>query len=186
MEVAEVQDRPRRGRPPRQAAVAETRRRRQPGTLNRMVQFKLDIIPPEDLDLQNYVYRWIDDRPGRLRMATEADDYDFVTTSELGRNFDPAVTDSESDERVRMFCETSANGQPVYTYLCKKPRSFWEADNDEVVRMREDMMAGRVYRGEATEGQEQTRDEDSFYVPTGVQVGHAGERKRGPIPRNFK
>lgn len=177
-------DAPRRGRPPRAAVNAEHRRRRQPGTLNRMTQYKLDCIPAEMLDLENYVYRWIDDRPGRLRMATQQDDYDFVATDELGSGFNAEATESESTDRIRMISGTTASGAPTYTYLCKKPRAFWEEDNEEVVHKREDMMAGRVYRGEASETDDLR--EDISYVPAGVQMGGAAERKRGPIPRNFK
>lgn len=174
-----------RGRQPRAEEVA-TRRRRRTGTLNRMAQFKLDCIEPDALDLKNYVYRWINDEPGKLRQATKKDDYEHVSSSELGESFDKEATDSESTERVRMISGTDKFGNPVYTYLCKKPREFWESDNEEIVMAREDMMAGRVYRGEATDTQEaRPGGEDNFYVPSGNTIGHAAQkRRRGPIPRN--
>lgn len=177
---------PRRGRRPRAEMVAGERRRRKVGSLDRMVQMKLDCIDPGDLDLANYVYRWVNDEPGKLRMATRSDDYDFVPASELGESFDAESTDSESSERVRMVCGSDKQGNPIYTYLCKKPRAFWEHDNEEMVQAREAMMAGRVYRGEATEDNERSQDEDNFYVPEGNQIGHAAERRRGPIPRKIK
>lgn len=182
-EAAEVEA-PRRGRKPRAEMVSAERRRRKAGSLNRMAQMKLDCIDPASLDLDNYVYRWVNDEPGKLRQATKGDDYDFVGTEELGENFDPEQTDSESFERVRMVCGTTKDGAALYTYLCKKPRSFWETDNEEMVQAREAMMAGRVYRGEATQEEESLGDE--FYVPEGNQIGHAGERRRGPIPRKLK
>lgn len=178
---------PRRGRKPRADMVAGERRRRKAGSLNRMVQMKLDCIDPGSLDLENYVYRWVNDEPGKLRQATRNDDYDFVPASELGENFDAESTDSESSERVRMVCGSDKQGNATYTYLCKKPRTFWEHDNEEMVQAREAMMAGRVYRGEATEDDERSgADEDNFYVPEGNQIGHAAERRRGPIPRKLK
>jgi len=150
-----------------------------------MTQFKLDCIPADCLDLDNYVYRWVDDRPGRLHMATRADDYDFVTTDELHGGWMPYDSGAESDDRVRMPADVAASGAPIYSYLCKKRRDFWEADQEEIVRKREDMMAGRVYRGEATESGKDLSESIS-YVPSGVQMGGAAERRRGPIPKSFK
>lgn len=185
-ETVEVEA-PRRGRPSRAQQVASQRRRRKSGTLDRMVQMKLDCVDAEALDLDNYVYRWVNDEPGKIRAATRQDDYEFVTASELGETFDAEATDSESSERVRMVCGKNADGSAIHTYLCKKPRSYWEHDNEQMVQAREDMMAGRVYRGEATEDDERrSADEETFYVPAGNQIGHAGERRRGPIPRKLK
>ncbi len=177
-------ERPRRGRPPRAEEVAGHRRRRRAGTLNRMAQFKLDCIAPEDLDLANYVYYWINDETGNVRRATQDDDYDFVTEDEIGRNFDPADADSESAGRVRMLVGNQKSGAPLYSYLCKKRRSFWEADVEEMVRAREDLMAGRVYRGVSTEDEE--AEDPTRYVPAGNQIGSPGRRRSGPIPRTLK
>lgn len=152
-----------------------------------MVQYKLDCIPAENLDLDNFVYRWINDEPGKMRMATQLDDYDFVQSHELGPDFNLEATDSESSERVRMFSGRDQHGNPVFTYLVKKPREFWIEDNEEVVERREAMMAGRVYEGEATEDKEdRPGGSDKFYVPSGTVVGSSAERKKGPIPRRLQ
>jgi len=178
---------PARGRVPRADAVAAQRRRRKAGTIDRFVQMKLDCIDPEALDLDNYVYRWINDEPGKIRAATKSDDYDFVSTVELGASFDAETTDSESSERVRMVCGTNKDGSAQYTYLLRKPKTFWESDNEEMVANREAMMTGRVYRGEATEDRElENADADKFYVPAGTAIGGAAQRRRGAIPRKFK
>lgn len=182
----QVSHNPRRGREPRQEAVATQRRRRKAGSLNRMVQYKLDCIEPSQLDLENYVYRWVNDEPGKLRMATHMDDYDHVPLHELGQTFDAEATDSESSERVRMLVGTDRHGNPTYSYLLKKPREFWTEDNEAMVQAREDMMAGRVYRGDATDEQEdRPGGEDKFYVPEGTQIGSAAARRKGPIPRRL-
>lgn len=186
-EQPEAVEAPRRGRPPRAEVVATQRRRRQSGSLNRLAQMKLDCIDPAALDLENYVYRWVNEENGRLRQATKADDYDFVSTHELGDSFDAENTDSESSERVRMLVGSDKGGNAIHSFLCRKPRTFWEADNEEAVRNREDMMAGRVYRGEAEEDERRKPgDEDKFYVPPGTSIGHAAERRRGPVPKRFK
>ncbi len=185
------QERPRRGRPPRVQQVAEGRRRRKAGTLDRMAQFKLDCIDPEALDLKNYVYYWGNDENGNLRNMTQNDDYDFVTEDELGTNFDPDMADSESKGRVRMLVGNQKSGAPLYAYLTKKRRSFWEADNAAMVSAREDMMAGRVYRAEAAinEGIDLPGDEDRpggqdvFYADPSNTIGHAAQRRRGPVPQ---
>lgn len=170
-----------RERQPREEVHTEQRRRRRDGTLNRMVQFKLDCIPPEVLDLENYVYRWVNDESGKIRMATRHDDYDYVNSSEL-KGFDPDSFDSEGSETVRMLAGNDKFGNPVYTYLLKKRRSFWEADNEEVVRNREDMMAGRVHRGAIGEF-ENERTDDNFYATADSNIGGPAERRKGPIPK---
>jgi hypothetical protein len=168
------------------------RRRRSNGNLNRMTQYKLDCIPEEALDLKNYVYRWVNDEAGRLRAATRMDDYDFVQTHELeGGGFDTeGQTDSESTDRVRMLAGTDKQGHPVYTYLVRKPRAFHEADYEEIVEAREDMMEGRVKRAEDLEDPVEAVAEElpeMAYVPKGTgKIGHAGGRRRGPIPRGKK
>lgn len=168
-------------------AVATQRRRRREGTLNRMAQFKMDCIEPEDLDLEKYVYRWVNDENSRIRQLTKGDDYDHVETHELGDGFDIENTDSESNGRVRMLVGTSKGGAPLYAYLLKKLKSYWEDDNEEGVQQREAQMAGRVYRGEATEDDEQRPGgDDQFYVPAGTRIGSAAQRRRGPISRNAK
>lgn len=152
-----------------------------------MAASNLDFIPPEVLDLPNFIYRWIKDTPGRLRMATKMDDYEKVQAGELGPGFAMDATDSEGGDTVRMYMGVEG-GQPIYGYLCKKPRDFWEEDNEEIVERREDMMKGRVYAGEATD--EDGRDlgpDDNAYVPDGVKLGGSTlKRKRGPIARNFR
>lgn len=175
-------ERPVRGRAPRADAVAGERRRRKPGTLDRMVQYKLDYIAPEDLDLENYVYRWANDEPGRLRMLTKHDDYDHVSLSDMGPGFNPEGTDSESSERIRMLTGTDKHGNPSYAYLLKKPRPYWVDDNEAIVDAREAMMEGRVYHGEAVgdpTGNEKI-DPSVTYVPGGNSIGGI-PRRRGPV-----
>lgn len=176
-----------RTRPARADKVAGERRRRNASSLNRMAQYKLDFIPEDLLDKDNFVYRWINDTPGRLRMATKMDDYEQVSASELGPGFAIDNTDSEGGDTIRMYTGVEA-GQPVYAYLCKKPRDYWESDNEEIVARREAMMEGRVFHGEGgeSEGGRTDLSEGVSYVPAGVQMGGSAQRKRGPVARNFK
>ncbi len=177
---------PRRGRPPRAEATTQHRRRRRDGDLNRMVQFKLDIFSEDELDLANYVYYWMNDEGSNIRRMTQLDDYDFVSPGEIP-GYSAFMTDSESDDRIRILVGNKQDGSPLYAFYLKKPRWMWEEDNERIVRNREDMMAGRVYGGDATESDEQRPGgDDKFYVPAGNVLGHTGERRRGPVPRNLK
>lgn len=187
METTAPAPRETRGRKPRAAAVSQVRRRRSAGSLNRLAQMRLDFIEPEYLDLENYTYRWINDDGGRLRMFTRMDDYDFVTGEDLGEGFDEKAFDNESDGRLRIQVDVKKGGQPLYAYLCKKPKAFWEADYDENVKSREAMMASRVYQADGLgSGGEDDRSVENPYVPSEVKLGHTGERRKGPIPRRVK
>lgn len=180
-----IDGRTREGRAARADAVGEQRRRRKGGTLNRMAQLKLDCIEPEDLDLAHYVYRWVNDEGPRMRQLTRQDDYDHVNLTELGDGFDPEATDSEGTAgHIRMLVGTQKSGAPLYAYLLKKRRDWWTDDNEEMVRSREDMMAGRVYGGEADEDESRPGGDDKFYVPGGVKLGGSAQRRRGPITRS--
>ncbi len=122
----------------------------------------------------------------RRRRMTKLDDYDFVTTAELGDGFNPELTDSESNERVRMLVGRKDGGEPLYAYFLKKRRDYWEQDNQRVVENREDMMAGRIINADTTEQDEdRPGGEDKYYVPAGNQIGHAGERRRGRVPKTL-
>lgn len=185
-EDTEMQFNPSRGRADRADVNAGQRRRRNNGNLNRMAQFKLDCIDPSLLDTENYVYRWVNDEPGKIRQVTKADDYDFVPSHELGKDFDLEATDSESSERVRMLVGKDG----AYAYLVKKPREFWEEDNRAMTDMFDAKMNGRIYNGE-TDGDPSGKEgrnggDDKYYVPSGVQAGSGSERRRGPVPRKLK
>jgi len=185
---------PTRGRENRAEGMKRERRRRKRGSIDRMEAMNLDIFAPDQLDLANYVYRWVNDEKNRIGLCTRADDYDFVNLNDI-KDFTAATsaieTNSESDERVRMCVGTNKGGNPIYAYLLRKPRDFWEEDQEEAVKRREEMMAGRVYRGEAgfdlgdeAPGvSEDGKDTGTFYVPknANVAVGGAARRKTGPI-----
>jgi hypothetical protein len=175
---------PERGPVDRADQVAATRRRRRGGNLNRMAQFKLDIFEPDQLDLENFVYRWVNDEDGRMRMATHSDDYDHVGAGEI-KGFDSGTTDSESAERIRMLTGRDKNGNPIYSYLLKKPRAYFEEDQEKAVQFREDMMRGIVYNGdvESLEGKAANLAGNAYVPKTQVSIGGAAQRRRGPLPR---
>jgi len=187
-----------RSRLPRSEILTTERRRRRRGTLDRMAQFKLDVFSPEQLDPE-YIYRWVSEEGNRLRICTRTDDYDFVTADEIP-DFSPEdMTDSEPGGRLRMIVGERKNGTPIYAFLVKKPRQFWEQDNEEAMDFRDDMLAGRVYRAElndveiglAADDKVKTARvggvagvrEDTFYVPPEVSAEHGFSEKArtGPV-----
>jgi hypothetical protein len=174
---------PARGCRDRASEIAGRRRRRRDGSLNRMMQNKLNIIDDSVLDHDRYKYRWVNDTPGRVRALTCRDDWDHVELSEVERGLDKVMLDSESDNRIRVLVGKDKNSHPEYSYLMRKRREFVGQDYDEVVQAREQMMEGRVRNAELTEdGDEGVAT--VAYVPKGdIKIGHAAARRRGPLPR---
>lgn len=174
---------PRRGRPPRAAAEQTERRRRQPGSLNRMVTSALSI--PEECKDPDYHYHWVNDVRGRVQGLTTQDDYDVVTVDELEAN----LRRNRSDAHFNAGNFTG-NGSTVSlaverdgtkAVLLKKRQSFYDADYQESLEQRQAMMQGRVYEGaldhDATDvGRE---SDDNTYVPKGNQLPPM--RRKGPI-----
>ena len=187
MSEVEAPHNPARGREERADQTKRERRRRKGGSLNRMVSMKLDVFGADQLDMENYVYRWVNDDPGRMRMATVNDDYEFVETSEI-KDYNADATDSVG-ERVRMLAGTDKNGNATYTYLLRKRRDWFEDDQNELVTAREAMMEGRVYEGQVDAGLDEqsaekvSKEKGNFYVPKDtVSLGGLG-RRRGPVSR---
>lgn len=106
-----------RARPSRQAVDFENRRRRTG------VDRSYDSRQPVDLaqlDTKNFVYRHINDEPGRMGALTQRDDYDVVSEEEAGGP-------------VRHFVGYHPDGSPMYSLLCRKPRAFHAADQREKI-----------------------------------------------------
>lgn len=168
---------PVRARPSREETSGNTRRERRASTLDRMYSMRLDMFTPEQLDLDNYVYRWVIDNPDRIRQAVRYD-YDFVEPHEIN-DFDPLGVDAESTERVRQFVQKDASGKPEYVYLMKKYRDWFEEDQNRSVANREAMMTGAVRNADLISAP----DKDNFYAATGNEIGGAAMRRRGPTIR---
>jgi len=174
---------PRRGRPPREATEQVERRRRQPGSLNRMVTSPLSI--PEECKDPDFHYHWVNDVRGRVQALTTQDDYDIVTVDELEANLRRNRSDAHFSPN-----NFGGNGSTVSltverdgtkAILLKKRQTFYDADYQEALGQRSDMMHGRVYEGEldhdATDlGRESA---DNTYIPKGNQL--PAMRRKGPI-----
>jgi hypothetical protein len=142
------------GQAPRAEAQGEHRRRRKAGSLNRMVQFKLDIFAPR-IWIPNYVYYWFNDEGSQPAPHDAARRLRF-----RHRRPSSARTSTPTPPTANPRARADAGRQPEVRrpdlrLPLQEARAFWEADNEEIVRAREDMMAGRVYRAEATDEGEQ-------------------------------
>jgi len=174
-----------RGRETRVDAVKRERRNRDSSTLDKMTGMKLDIFSESQLDKENYVYRWVnDDGTGARIQQAYNNDYDFVGGSDI-KNYNPLSTSSESDERIRMVVGRDAFGSASYSYLMKKPREFFEEDQEEMVERREDTMRGIVHRGDVGElngiTDRNLSESSNIYAAGDNIIGSAGARRNGPI-----
>lgn len=161
------------GRPRRADLVAGERRRRRAGTIDRMFQFKLDVFDESQLNLRDYVYRWVAE--DQVRMLTTSDDYDPVDAGEIA-GFDASAFDMAGDggSQVRKQTGRYENGAPQFSYLLKKPRAFWDADQAEGVRRRTDQLKGRIERGVLGGAGENDRTVEAAYVASGSQLSGVG------------
>lgn len=183
----EIADAPRRGRPPRQEAEQGERRRRQPGSLNRMVSSNLG-IPDECLDLENYHYHWANDVRGRISQLTIHDDYDRVTMDELEANAQRNRADFKLNREgfgVGNSVSVPVERDGTRAVLLRKRKTFYEHDYEAQVDARQAMMESIVYEGdmEALGGDGKGLDSSEAYVPRGNTLGDAAPRRKGPIPQ---
>lgn len=100
--------------PDRREDVAQERRRRSAGSLDRTAQLKLS-IPPEVQARYgaSHHLHWFNDEGNRLYAMTVQDDYDKV----------PEV------EPIPVG--TTKDGKPILAHLCMKPLDFYRADQRE-------------------------------------------------------
>jgi hypothetical protein len=124
----------------RQEEVQAERRRRNPGTLDRMQQLKLAV--PEQVKEANpgHTFRWVNDFGNRIHAMTVLDDWDKV-------------------EGVQPIPVDTRDGKPVYAHLCKKRTDFYDADQREKVE------ATRVTERSLVQSKPQSADPEAPYTP---------------------
>jgi len=154
-ELAARQERPTR------AEEVTTRRRRREG-LGAERNLKLHV--PEDAKDPNFVYRWVNDRPGRVQQLTTMDDYEVVSSSALnGGDPDPGANTAEGTVMRRIGDKSIGEG----AVLIRKPKEYYEADKREEAKVLdardEALRKGPPASQEGLSGQE-------AYVPGGRNV----------------
>ncbi|HDA7126318.1 TPA: hypothetical protein O5T86_001251 [Staphylococcus aureus] len=137
----------------------QTERRRRTG-LGPDRNLKLHV--PEEAKDPNFVYRWVNNRPGRVMQLTQMDDYEVVS-SEDGK-IDRGTTEGTV---VKRTVNRSEGDEAV---LVRKPRAYYEADKAEEQKLidaaDEDMRNGASRSSEGLSGSE-------AYVPGG-RKGQSG------------
>lgn len=109
------------------------------------------------LDLEKYVYRWMNDTDVRLFRMTKQDDWDVV------KQDGQVVKDDNSDlgDAVSVPVGTKPDGSPLRAYLCRKLRRFY--DDDQKMKQTElDEQLSRLRTGNSATGEAQ-----GDYVPNG-------------------
>lgn len=140
------------GRPPRAEAEKVERRRR---TDNLGQAKRLSVIGP--LDRASYEYRWVNDVDVRLMQKTRYDDWDIC--AQEGGALKPDVS---HDGAVRTLVGAKKDGQPMYAYLCRKPKAMAEEDRRAKKRQL-DAIEEQIRRGAIPDPQGAVGD--AFYTP---------------------
>lgn len=114
-----------RKRPTRAEEEAPERRRRDANfdvSLNQRLP-----VDESLLDQKNYTYRFFNDEPGRIRKYTTHDDWDPVTTEELG------------GAETKHFVGYHPDGSPLFAHLYKKRRVWHDKDqNAKIAKSKEE------------------------------------------------
>lgn len=120
LEAPQDDARGRRGRPPKsdREDMQERRRRRDGGVIGRRLG-----VAEENLDFDKFVYRFVNDDGARLHQVTKLDDWDITTNTG-----DVIEHSADLGNAVSRIVGKKPDGSPMYAYLCRKPRSFFEED----------------------------------------------------------
>jgi len=112
-------------------------------------------VPESVLDHDRFEYRWLNDTPARIHAKTKDDDWDIVTRDGV-KEASPDLSNA-----FRYVVGTNKDGSPLYAYLCRKPRNYF--DDDQRTKHRHlDRQLEDLRRGNDREGTTQ-----SDYVPAG-------------------
>jgi hypothetical protein len=110
----------------RAEAIQTERRRRSDATLDRVHQQKL-AIPAEFRGDNDHEYRWINDENSRVYDLTVEDDWNICHSSRV---------EGSDDDRVRRQVGTKKTGEPLYAFLVRKRKDWYDADKREKAEKR--------------------------------------------------
>ena len=109
--------RPSRARAERDQVEQSRRRRRDPND-NGMT--KRLAVPEHKLDRSQYVYRWVNDVPGRIQRLY-GQDWDLVSDEELG-----------NEMPTERHADVAQNRVALNARLMRKPKQFFEEDHKAI------------------------------------------------------
>ncbi len=137
-----------------------TRRRRRDGAFDQSLSLKLG-VEADKLD-PKYQYRWINEgeHSRRLLSLTTQDDWDKVTSDEIGL---------EGKGPVRQAVGSQKNGQPEYAYLCRKLREFVDEDRREKHRIAQDRMDA-LRQGQTGPDTLNASDKSAYIPDEGISI----------------
>lgn len=123
------------------------------------------------LDHSKFAYRWINDIAGRLHHKTVNDDWDIVR--------DPKVPDEKGHidgAQVRHLAQSNIDGSPLWTYLCRKPLVYHNADRARKQRQTDANIAD-IARGKHTSDKQgnalASTEQPTTYIPDGgISITH--------------
>jgi hypothetical protein len=149
----QLEDQPTRARRSRSDEELPARRRRNDmETVGKRLAVNTNL-----LDYDRFSYRFINDAPARLFQMTQQDDWDIVTQN-------GAIVKSDSTDlgdAVSVVVGTKPDGSPLRSYLCRKPRKFY--DDDQKKKQTDlDEQLSQLRRGNTKAG-----DLQGDYIPSG-------------------
>lgn len=148
----------------------ERQRRRRRDDLGNGRLLKLSI--PGDVD-QNYVYRWINDEPGRVHQLTKNDDWDRVTEDMLGAKSD---RDRQVGSGLERIVESATGRRAI---LVRKRKDYYLDDKAKEQASIENQMSDlkRGITPNGPKGEETLSASEHAYVPAGGISIQDGRRK---------
>lgn len=166
----EPEQAPRRGRPPNADRPAElTRERRRKRGAGVITGLKLN-VDEAILDRANFEYRWLNDKPGRIRAMTTQDDWELVE--------DTTQASDQEGGHIGFHAGLGENNSSMRTLLARKPKQWYEDDQREKQKPLDDIdrqikhgsLAKNLPGAAAIAG-------DKGYVPEGSISIRDGRRK---------
>lgn len=111
--------------------------------------FNQKLKVPDVQALSDYALRWMNDVDGRCYYKNTEDDWDFVKVTEIGNV--PIGDNPNADERgvggnVAKRVGTDERGNPIWAFLMKKRKAFYDADYKEAQRHL-DQLENRLHTG---------------------------------------
>lgn len=120
---------------------------------------------PDELKDDRFIYRWINDEPGRLFQLTEQDDYDFVYDERIRTEAEDADKNTDGGTRISRIVGRSKTGEPLRAFLCRKLKEYYEEDNRKRMRQWREV-TDQVEQGVVPGGHGLfDQDPDHAYIP---------------------
>lgn len=131
------------------SAKAETKARRRRRDVDSEEDRNMKLAIPAALKDPNYEYRWINDTAGgRIMDKTQADDWDQVTKTDLSKE-GYSVNSLDTGDAIKRVVG-SQDGRPLYAYLCRKPKEFYEEDK-QAEQAKIDELEEQILRGQTSD-----------------------------------